>query len=425
MQKAKIDRFVKGWVETTLDDLSQINPRETLARGITAPYVAMDRLIPFTRRISGFELKKFKGGTKFRNGDILVARITPCLENGKTSFVDILDEDEVGFGSTEFIVIREKKNKSDRKFLYYFTTSPLFREGAVKSMTGTSGRQRVQTDLMATKLFLFPPLAEQKAIAAVLSSLDDKIELLRRQNETLEQIAQAIFKEWFVEFNFPDKDGKPYKANGGKMIDSELDEIPEGWEVDNLSNIADFLNGLALQKYPPESNQEYLPAIKIRELKQGISPQTDRASTKLDSKYIIQNGDVLFSWSGSLDIVIWKYGRGALNQHLFKVTSEKYPKWFYFYWVKHYLAEFQQIASNKATTMGHIQRHHLDDAKVVIPEDNMLQNADHLFTSYLHKVILNNQQIDTLSQIRDKLLPKLMTGQVRVEDAKIIIGRTI
>jgi len=403
-----------SWQSTTLTKLSDINPREALLKGTIASYVAMEKILPYTRKVTGFELKEFKGGTKFRNGDTLVARITPCLENGKTSLVDILENEEVGFGSTEFIVLRKKKDMTTNKFLYYFAISPRFRDAAIKSMTGTSGRQRVQTDMIANKLFYFPLLPEQKAIANVLSSLDDKIELLRKQNETLEAIAQTIFKEWFVNFNFPDKNGKPYKANGGKMIDSELGEIPDGWRVGSLSQVAEFLNGLALQKYPPKSKDGYLPVIKIKELKNGISTQTDKASNDIESKYIIENGDLLFSWSGSLEVVFWKHSRGALNQHLFKVTSEDYPKWFYYFWIKYHLPSFRQIASNKATTMGHIQRYHLDDSKVLIPGNVIMKNANSIIAPCIDKIIINNQQINILTTIRDTLLPKLMSGQVRV-----------
>lgn len=400
----------KGWKMTTLREVADVNPSESLSLGKKAKYVAMESLNPFTRKISKFELKEFAGGMKFRNGDTLFARITPCLENGKTAYVDVLQDDEVGFGSTEYIVIREKEKLSDKKYLYYFSILPRFRETAIKLMTGTSGRSRVQTNSLMNELFLVAPLPEQRAIASVLSSLDDKIELLREQNKTLEATAQTIFKEWFVNFNFP--------GTTRKMIDSELGKIPEGWRVGSLSKIAVFLNGSALQKFPPESQTEYLPVIKIRELSAGISAQTDRASARLDKKYIVEDGDILFSWSGSLVVDIWKYGKGALNQHLFKVTSNDFPKWFYYHWTKEHLASFQQTATAKAVTMGHIQRHHLDDALVVIPDDKFLKIADTVFTPMLNKFINNNSQIQTLSTLRDTLLPKLMKGEVRVEGFK-------
>ncbi len=405
----------EGWVETTLGEIASINPREPMKKGTIAKCVAMEKLPAFDKRITGFELKPFKGGTKFRNGDTLLARITPCLENGKTAYVDILDEGEVGFGSTEYIVIREKEDLSDKQFLFYLATSPRFREIAIKCMTGTSGRQRVQTDVLINRPLFLPPLPEQKAIADMLSSFDEKIELLREQNKTLETLAQTIFKEWFVHFNFPDQQGKPYKTNGGEMVESELGLIPQGWRVGMLSEIAEFLNGLALQKYPPIDGQETLPVIKTRELKQGVTAQTDKANTELDKKYIIDNGDVLFSWSGSLEVVLWKHGKGALNQHLFKVSSKDYPKWFYYYWTLHHLRWFRSIAADKATTMGHIQRKHLDEAKVLIPSGDIMEQGTALFAPMIEKIVVTNGQIQTLSKTRDTLLPKLMSGQVRVK----------
>lgn len=387
------------WQETTLGEVAEINPSESLDRGRIAKYVAMENIGPFTRQISKFAMKAYNGGMKFRNGDTLLARITPCLENGKTSYVDFLNRDEVGFGSTEFIVIREKEDLSDEKFLYYLAISPRFREIAIKSMTGTSGRQRVQTDLLANEnQILLPPLPEQRAIAAVLSSLDDKIELLREQNKTLEATAQAIFKEWFA---------APSKAL------AKEGELPKGWRVGNLTDIAEYLNGLALQRFPPESQGDYLPVIKIKEMKSGITEQTDKASKNIEPKYLVNDGDILFSWSGSLETTIWQYGKGALNQHLFKVTSEKYPKWFYYFWTLYHLPHFKQLASAKAVTMGHIQRHHLEDALVAIPDSGFLEKADQVMAPILEKIIANNSQIKTLSKLRDTLLPKLMKGEVR------------
>ena len=187
--------YLKDWLETTLGEVCEINPTESLPKGKLAKSVPMDCIDSFTRQISRFEEKEFKGGMKFRNGDTLLARITPCLENGKTAYVDFLDKNEIGFGSTEYIVIREKQELSNKKFLYYLAISPRFREIAIKAMTGTSGRQRVQTDVLVNKTFLLPPLPEQIAIASVLSAFDDKIELLRDQNKTLEEMGQVIFAE--------------------------------------------------------------------------------------------------------------------------------------------------------------------------------------------------------------------------------------
>ena len=263
-------------------------------------------------------------------------------------------------------------------------------------MSSMTTRASLNTETINILPILLPLLPEQQAIASLLFSFDNKIELLREQNETLGKTAQTIFQEWF----------------GKYWVD---DKLPEGWRVGKLSEIADFLNGIALQKFPPENDMEYLPVIKIRELKAGITEQTDKASKNIDIKYIINDWDILFSWSGSLEVVIWKYGKGALNQHLFKVSSEKHPKWFYYLWTLYHLGDFRNIASNKATTMWHIQRHHLDQAKVIIPNNEVFKKLDWLFNPIIEKIILINSEIQTLSRTRDELLPGLMSWKIRIK----------
>ena len=257
-----------------------------------------------------------------------------------------------------------------------------------------------------------PDLPTQIAIAEILSSLDDKIELNNKINQELENLAQTIFKQWFIDFEFPNENGEPYKSSGGEMVESELGEIPKGWETDSLDGIADFLNGLALQKYPPENEYDYLPVIKIRELRQRDTTNSDKASSNIPEKYVIQNGDVLFSWSGSLIVDFWTNGKGALNQHLFKVTSSQTPQWFYYLWTKHHLSEFIKIAESKATTMGHIQRQHLSDAKVVIPV--ALPRFSSVFEPIVSKKIDNRIENVELTTLRDTLLPKLISGELEV-----------
>ena len=242
----------------------------------------------------------------------------------------------------------------------------------------------------------FPPISHQQAVATVLASLDDKIELNRRMNETLEALAQSLFKSWFV--------------------DAIHSAIPKGWEVHGLDEIANFLNGLALQKFPPNGDDS-LPVIKIAQLRAGHTEGADRAGTNLAPQYIIENGDVLFSWSGSLLVDIWCGGRGALNQHLFKVTSDQFPKWFYYLWTRYHLAGFQNTAADKATTMGHIQRHHLREAKVFVPPTAELDKIDRQISPLVEKLIANNLESRTLAALRDAMLPKLLSGELRVPQA--------
>jgi type I restriction enzyme S subunit len=197
--------------------------------------------------------------------------------------------------------------------------------------------------------------------------------------------------------------------------DSEVGEIPRGWEVRSLEQIARFLNGLALQRFPPKDDR-WLPVIKIAQLRAGTTDGADSASADLDSDYIVEDGDVLFSWSGSLECVLWAGGRGALNQHLFKVTSKDYPKWLYYLWVHRHLAEFRHIAAAKATTMGHIQRHHLSEAKVVLPNQELLKAAGQVIGPLVESIPARRVQSRSLASVRDLLLPKLLSGEIRIWD---------
>jgi type I restriction enzyme S subunit len=184
--------------------------------------------------------------------------------------------------------------------------------------------------------------------------------------------------------------------------------------VKPLDAIANYLNGLALQNYPPEPGSEWLPVIKIAQLKRGDTHGADRASSNLNAEYIIDDGDVLFSWSGSLEVEVWCGGRGALNQHLFKVTSTTYPKWFFFYWTKEHLVHFREIAAGKAVTMGHIQRRHLTEALCAVPPGSLLDAADTILAPLLADQIENRKESRYLAALRDTLLPKLLSGELRV-----------
>jgi type I restriction enzyme S subunit len=261
-----------------------------------------------------------------------------------------------------------------------------------------------------------PPLPEQHVITHLLSTFDEKIELTEHMVETLEAIGKAIFKHWFIDYEFPNENGDSYKTSGGEMVYSEEFgmEIPKNWLVKPIDEVAHFLNGLAMQEYPAENDTEFLPVIKIRELREGITASSDKASPNIPTDYAVEDGDVLFSWSGSLEVVIWASGRGALNQHLFKVTSKDYPKWFYYYWLLHHLPEYRRIAEGKATTMGHIQRQHLKSSLVLVPDKTTLQAADKILSSVLKRIIAANIESRNLSLIRDLLLPKLMSGNIRV-----------
>ena len=267
-----------------------------------------------------------------------------------------------------------------------------------------------------------PPLEEQRAIARVLGTLDDRIELNRRMSETLEEMARALFRSWFVDFD-PVRAKAEGRPSGlppdldalfpASFEASELGEIPAGWEVRSLDEIATFTNGLALQRFPPEGD-EWLPVIKIAEMKRGYTEKTGKASTSIDQRYIVDDGDLLFSWSGSLEMVLWTHGRGALNQHLFKVTSDEFPRWFYLGWTREHLDEFRRIAAGKATTMGHIQRHHLTDAKVAAPPPEVVAAGDAAVARLVEQQVRHAVGARTVAAQRDVLLPRLVSGEMRV-----------
>lgn len=265
----------------------------------------------------------------------------------------------------------------------------------------------------------FPNYSTQKSIAKVLSDLDAKIELNNRINRELEAMAKTLYDYWFVQFDFPNEHSKPYKSSGGKMVyNTELKrEIPEGWVVKTLLDIATYINGFACQNYRP-TNEDYLPVIKIREMRDGITESTEKVKADIPDKLIVNDGDVLFSWSASLEVMIWSGGKGGLNQHIFKVTSKKYPRSFYYYQLIWYLQHFKMIAELRKTTMGHITQDHLKQSRIVIPPIEIVNELDKKLFPIQEKQILLHKQNQQLSELRDWLLPMLMNGQVTVGDSK-------
>ena len=386
------------WKTIRAADFMEFNPRMNLKKGTIATKISMDKLQPYTKKIPETEQAEFSGGTKFSNSDTIMARITPCLENGKTAFVDCLNKDEVAFGSTEFIVLRAKPGVSDAQFVYYLATSPEFRQVAIKSMVGSSGRQRVQQPVLENLELVVPELPKQKRIGGFLAAIDDKIALNAKINDNLYAQVKAIFSENFL----------------------NLDFLPDGWKTGNLLDIADYLNGLAMQKYRPKDGETGLPVLKIKELRQGIcDASSELCSPSIKSEYIIHDGDIIFSWSGSLLVDIWCGGTCGLNQHLFKVTSNNYDKWFYYLWTAHHLDRFIAVAADKATTMGHIKREELEKAEVIIPSKCDYKRISTLIKPLFDLIISNRIENRKLTALRNTLLPKIMSGEIDVSDIQL------
>ena len=298
-------------------------------------------------------------------------------------------------------------NKVNPRILKYYTHSKPYFDWVNSFDTGAT-RGNINAKTYGDMEIELPSRKVQDKIVSILSSLDRKIELNNKINADLEEMAQAIFKNWFVDF-------EPFKD--GKFVNSELGMIPEGWKVGRLTEIASYMNGLAMQKFPPENNEDSLPVLKIKELGQGFcGTDSDRCSCNIKDECKIHNGDVIFSWSGTLLVDVWCGGDCGLNQHLFKVTSKDYPKWFYYYWTKHHLQEFIHIAKDKAVTMGHIKRGHLEEAMVAIPDNDSMEKAHELFEPILSKMISLRLENSRLSLLRDTLLPRLISGELEVPE---------
>ncbi len=410
------NEFLREFGELLEEPLRNGLTRPTRVRGAGIKMVNMGELFAYPRigdiqmdrvPLSGEEAIKYL----LRPGDLLFARQSLVLEGAGKCSIFLGSSAPVTF---EGHIIRARLNNkiANPKYYFYYFNSPSGR-AAITSIVEQVAAAGIRGSDLARLRVPNPPLPKQRAIAHILGALDDKIELNNRMNHTLESIARAIFKSWFIDF-----DPVHAKAEGrdtglpphldklfpNSFEDSELGEIPIGWNIFGLDQIANYLNGLALQKFPPIDNN-VLPVIKISQLRKGHTEGSDLCSSELPPEYIVEDGDVIFSWSGSLEVVIWGGGRGALNQHLFKLTSDNYTKWFYYFWTKHHLKDFQGIAAGKATTMGHIQRHHLSEAKIVTASNPLLKEMNLVISPFIDRIINNLTQIQSLSTLRDTLLP--------------------
>ena len=231
-------------------------------------------------------------------------------------------------------------------------------------------------------------------------------------------MAKQLYDYWFVQFDFPNAEGKPYKSSGGKMVynDKLKREIPEGWKCGSLLDIATFTNGLACQKHRPSHIDHSLPIIKIREMRIGTDNDSERVSSEIPESVKVYNGDILFSWSASLEVMLWAGGNGGLNQHIFKVTSaNEFPKSFYFYQVLNYVSVFKQMAEARKTTMGHITQEHLMQSVIAIPKDKSITALfEDKLEPIFNQIIVKQESIQNLIKLRDELLPLLINGQVSV-----------
>ena len=325
----------------------------------------------------------------FMKNDVLVSNIRPYFKKIWYATFD-------GGCSNDVLVFRAKDRVSSR-FLHYVLADDTFFD---YSMATSKGTKMPRGDKKAIMEYEVPELSyeDQCKIAGILEVIDEKIELNTDINKNLLEQAQSIFTQEFLMF----------------------DRIPDGWQESSLLGIADYLNGLAMQKYRPKDDEQGLPVLKIKELRQGSCDfNSELCSPSIKPEYIVHDGDVIFSWSGSLLVDLWCGGTCGLNQHLFKVTSSTYDKWFYYAWTNHHLQKFAAIAADMATTMGHIKREELSKAEVLIPSQSDYDRIGGLLAPLYDLVIANRIENRKLASLRDELLPQLMSGQLDVSEVSL------
>ena len=385
------------WKCVRAADIIEFNPRLSLPKGCEAAKISMDKLQPYTKKIYETEKSIYAGGVKFTNEDTIMARITPCLENGKTAFIDILDEGEVAFGSTEFIVMRAKIGISDPQYIYYLATSPEFRNVAIKSMVGSSGRQRVQLKVVEDLELCVPPLEEQRKIGRILAEYDDKIMLNKKINDNLERQVQAYFQELFV------------------------DNVDPAWTLGTISDLGTVVGGST----PSKSNPEYytedgiawitpkdLSINKAKFISHGENDITE-LGLKNSSASIMPEGTVLFSSRAPIGYIAIASDEVTTNQGFKSVVPKPAIGTAYvYYFLKHNLPVIEGMASG--STFKEVSGSTMKNVPAVIPDTETLTCFnDFCAPIFAHQRILEEQN-QSLVALRDSILPKLMSGEIDV-----------
>ena len=397
------------WQVKKLSDLVEFNPTERLPKGAIAKKISMDMLQPYTKDVFQYELQPYNGGAKFRNGDTIMARITPCLENGKVSKVNILTQGEVGFGSTEYIVLRAIPNVSDPDFIYYLTISDFVRAPAIKSMVGSSGRQRVQQNVLETLKLPLPPYDEQKKIAAVLSALDEKIAINRAINENLQQQAASLYFSMFVSYD--------YYANM-EFEDSEFGRIPKGWQVLSLDDVT-----INIRDRVHNNNYRVLSALNSGILQPSDEYFTKQVFSKDISNYIIvAENDFAYNPArvniGSLGINDLGYTGCVSPVYVVFRTENNYQNFMRFF-VKS--KRFQEEVKTRASGSVRQAMNYADFSliRLVYPPKSAINEFNDMVEPIWKNIKHLRQESEKLSELRDSLLSKLMSGEIDVSAVQL------
>ena len=396
---------------------SQLHEEDYVSEG--TPIVTVEHLgelgfttqnLPFVSDEDVARLNKYT----LKEGDIVFSRVGAIDRN------TYVTKNENGWMfSGRCIRVRCDKSKVNPLYLSYYFRMDSFKRMMLNVSVGAT-MPSLNTDIMDTLPLELAERSEQDRIAKCLNNIDEKIRNNNHINSDLESMAKLLYDYWFVQFDFPDENGRPYKSSGGKMVwNKELKrEIPEGWEVGSLYDIAEFINGLACQKYRPLDGTHRLPVIKIGEMHNGFGTDVEWARDDVSDKHIIHDGDILFSWSASLEVMLWNKGTGVLNQHIFKVIP-KTNKYYVLQQLSSYIGVFVRMAEARKTTMGHITTDHLNQSRIVIPPKRVVDMYGKSVDALYSKSLSCSSENQQLSSLRDFLLPMLMNGQVKVGKAGV------
>lgn len=413
---------MSNWVEMRLSEIAEINPHEVLKKGAVAKKVPMDKLQPYCRDIPEFIIEPYSGGAKFRNGDTIMARITPCLENGKIAQVNILDGNEVGFGSTEYIVFRARKG-NDADFIYYLVSSSLVKEPAIKSMVGSSGRQRVQIDVIQNLLLKVPELKTQRAIASILKGLDDKIGENNKVNHNLQQQAKAIFDEWFIKI--------PQSTQDTLKITS-LGYFPDSFSVVKTGElpivVADYVANGSFASLKENvklyQSKNYAYFIRNTDLKSGsFEVFVDKHSYDFLSKSRLLGGEIIISNVGDVGSVFLCPTLDApmtLGNNIIMIKSDiPELRLFLYIWFKWSLGQglIQGIKSGSAQPK--FNKTDFKNLPIILPPSELLQKFNSTVSPIFEMIERNDNENRKLSSLRDSILPKLMSGEIDVSEVEV------
>lgn len=438
---SSIGIFPTHWKECRLEDVCILvtdgthdSPKESLdGFPLVTGKSIKGRFIDFsnTYNISSEDHAKVIARSKAEKDDLLFANIGNSI--GDLVRIDTKRE----FSIKNLALFKPNKTVIHPRYLeYYFFSSKV--QSYIKNSTSGSAQPFIGLGTLRAFPVALPPLGEQKIIAKWLGDIDDKVTLNTQTNQTLEDMAQAIFKSWFVDF-------EPVKAkiNGEqpegmdattaslfpeKLVESEIGLIPEGWVETPLYDIAEYINGAAYKKFEPNNEGIGLPIVKIAELKAGITQKTGFSTVDMPAKYRLEDNDILFSWSGnpdtSIDTFVWALGEAWLNQHIFKVVPKSVLSRDYVLCLLKFMRPvFAEIARDKQTTgLGHVTVKDLKRLTVALPSEELLTKFNEKVSAIIAQNFSLVKQNQNLEKLRDTLLPKLLSGEIELGKCEHIVN---